>query len=65
MTPMREKFYQKRMEENSIVFSYNDVRELTQCETHGWKFYFEGPWFYCPFCGTTKVRCNCGVENIQ
>ena len=59
MTPMREKFLQKRFEEQSIVFSHNSVRDQTQVEHHGYKFFLETPCFYCTLCGTTKTRCNC------
>ena len=63
MTPMMEKFNQKRLEEQSIVFSHNAIRDVTQVEHYGHKFYVKTPCFYCPLCGTTDVRCNCGVEN--
>ena len=63
MTPMMEKFNQKRLEEQSIVFSHNSIRDITQIEHHGHKLYVKTPCFYCPLCGTTEVRCNCGVEN--
>ncbi len=62
MTPMMKKFYQKRFEEGAIVFSHNEVRDITQVEHHGFKFYVETPCFYCPLCGTSKERCKCGVE---
>lgn len=64
MTPMMEKFNQKRLEEESIVFSHNSIKEMVQVEHHGFKFYLETPCFYCPLCGTTKMRCYCGVENL-
>jgi hypothetical protein len=65
MTPMQEKFLQKRFEEQSIVFSHNSIKDITQVEHHGFKFYVETPCFYCPLCGTSKTRCNCGVEDAQ
>jgi hypothetical protein len=59
VTPMKQKFLDKRKDEQSIVFSHNEVRDITQVEHYGHRFYLRTPCFYCPLCGTTEVRCSC------
>jgi hypothetical protein len=59
VTPMKQKFLDKRKDEQSIVFSHNEVRDITQVEHYGHRFYLRTPCFYCSLCGTTEVRCSC------
>lgn len=40
MTPTMEKFYQKRLEESGIVFSYDNESQLIRVEQKGEVFFF-------------------------
>lgn len=60
MTPMMQKFLQKRFEEQSIVFSYNLLRERVQFEHHGYKGFVSVPFKFCSECGIKSQPCICG-----
>ena len=64
MTPMREKFYQKRFEEQSTVFSYSNMLEGTQKEHYGLKRFVPNPAHFCSVCGVTDAPCECSAETI-
>ena len=65
MTPMREKFYQKRHDEQNAVIAFrNRLSDQVVLQIHGYEIKISNPSFFCPDHGIMMARCQqCHDEN--
>lgn len=59
VTPMMEKFQNRRREERGTLLAYSHMLDGTQAEHAGLKIFVPNPAFYCTICGISSGPCGC------